>query len=312
MFSVWLFLVSLTYDVSRNVRYARRYLAGHFLRTGVFSGRVGISIFSFLGGWYIRSRPRNRPRQLLAKNNYCRVTGQHAELNRSALWAEKALRDSLFYHGDKKTVAQLQQCAEALDSAINQLGDSPRPVILAPLHMVSDVLAGIVCGLLPGNGVRIISTHLDGAVGPRESEALRRSKVKMSLVDPGSISSSDLKKIIRDIRGQRCRLVIFPDAPPEVTWHLTGKHMRSEDCQLFDRPARIHSGLSELAKLSDAQVLFFGLVRRQGRLKLRVYGVAQPDEVTVQLPRMLETALLTDPQDWLLWHTPSLYYFHPS
>lgn len=312
MFSVWLFLVSLKYDVSRNIHYARRYLAGYLLRTGLFSGRIGIATLSFLGSGYIRCLSRNRQRQMLATHNYRRVTGQSARLNRSALWVEKALRDSLFYHGDKKTIAQLQQCAEALNSAINQLDDSPRPVILAPFHMVSDVLAGIVCGLLPGSGVSIISTHLDGAVGPHESEALQRNKVKMSLVDPGGISSAELKKLIRDIRAQRCRLVIYPDAPPEVTWHLTRKHMRSEDCHLFNRPARIHSGLSELAKLSDAQVLFFGLVRHQGRLKLRVYGVAQPDEVAVQLPRVLETALLNDPQDWLLWHTPSFYYFHPS
>ncbi|WP_129991531.1 MULTISPECIES: hypothetical protein [unclassified Rahnella] len=56
----------------------------------------------------------------------------------------KALDYAATYGKNQRVVSQLENCAYQLDQFVKPLHQSRKPVILAPLHMVSDILAGIV------------------------------------------------------------------------------------------------------------------------------------------------------------------------
>ena len=86
--------------------------------------------------------------------------------------------------------------------------------------------------------------------------------------------------------------------------------MRTCDCSLFGRPAHLHSGLNELARLSQSQVVFFGLYSDHGHLRLAIFGHSPSDELPSRTPAIIEQALRDYPQAWLLWYSPSFFYFN--
>lgn len=251
-----------------------------------------------------------RSRHVLACANARRMTGEDRPLDSMRLWSDKQLKETLLYMNDEQIISQLHECARELDAYIRLNLSGEKPVILSPLHMTSDVLASVMCGFLSPKETVVISTHQDDTLGTNEAGSLTKMGVNLIKIDPELADAAALRRLIRNVKAGTSQLVIFADAPLEVTLALTGKQMRTYDCSLFGRPAHLHSGLNELARLSQSQVVFFGLYCERSRLRLAIFGHSQAEELPARTPMIIEHALHSFPQAWLLWHTPSFFYFN--
>lgn len=260
--------------------------------------------------WHFSLSPACRSQHVLALSNARRMTGSVQHVNHMRLWSEKKLKEMLLYMNDEQTLAQLRECARELEVYMRINLSSDKPIILSPLHMISDVLASVMCGFISASETLVISTHKDDTLGSNETASLKKMGVNLVRLDPEFTDTSALKRLLRNVKARTSQLVIFADAPSEITLSLTGKQMRTYDCPLFGRPAHLHSGLSELARLSQSQVVFFGLYSERGRLRLAIFGHAQAEELPSLTPIIIEQALQNFPQAWLLWYTPSFFYFN--
>jgi hypothetical protein len=258
---------------------------------------------------FLRS-PACRSQQRYAINNVYSALGKSYKVNHNRLWAEKKLKETLLYLNNEHIIGQLRRCADELECYLRENVNDERPVILSPLHMVSDVLASVMCGFTSPQETLVISTHKDDALGSGEDASLHRMGIRLKKLDPARVDSTTLRRALRAVKDKKSKLVIFADAPAEITLTLTGKQMRTYDCLLFNRPAHLHSGLNELARLSDARVVFFGLYCRSGRLHLKIFGLAEASELPMLVPAFVEQALKSYPESWLLWYSPSLFYFN--
>ena len=260
--------------------------------------------------WQFALSPVSKSQQVLALANVRRMTGPESQVNHIRLWSEKKLKEKLLYMNDEQIIAQLNDCARELKCYMQENLSSDCPTILAPLHMTSDVLASVMCGFISPRQTLVISTHREGSLGSNEADSLKKMGVNLVSLNPEFTSDSSLRRVLRSVKAQHSQLVIFADAPSEVTLMLTGKQMRTYDCRIFGRPAHLHAGLNELARLSQSQVVFFGLYAEKGHLRLAIFGHAQADELPMRTPAFIEDALQNYPEAWLLWYTPSFYYFN--
>lgn len=251
-----------------------------------------------------------RTQQLRAEINVRRTAGDTCQVSYYRQWSEKRLLDNALYHNDTRLLAQLHACGAELTDYLRLHTDPNRPVILSPLHMVSDVLASVLCALINPGETLVISTHADDTLGNNEAQSLEAMGVRLKKLNPLASDGPALKALLRKVRSRQSQLVIFADAPPEVTLRLTRKAMRCDEYLLFGRPARLHAGVSELARLSNAQVVFFGLHQQHRRLQLACFGVADASNLKHVLPHVIEQALCRHPESWLLWHSPSFFYFN--
>lgn len=86
-----------------------------------------------------------RGRTAVATQNYRCLTGADGRID--AAWI--AMRRQLLEMGATRgqhpaTLAQMQACTRALDAVVAPLAAQRTPVVLAPLHCVSDILAAMV------------------------------------------------------------------------------------------------------------------------------------------------------------------------
>ncbi|MBO1042286.1 hypothetical protein [Brucella pituitosa] len=260
--------------------------------------------------WYFALSPGCRSQHVLALANARRMTGNDHHVNHMRLWSEKKLMEMLLYMNDEQIIAQLRECSRELEEYMQLNLSCDKPIIFSPLHMISDVLASVMCGFISPNETVVISTHKEDTLGSNEDASLKKMGVNLVRLDPEFITPSALRRLIRNVQARTSQLVIFADAPSEITLTLTGKKMRTYDCLLFGRPAHLHSGLNDLARLSQSQVVFFGLHFERGRLRLAIFGHSQAEDLPSRTPMIIEQALQAIPQAWLLWYTPSFFYFN--
>ncbi|MGL4754939.1 MAG: hypothetical protein ACRCXB_21420 [Aeromonadaceae bacterium] len=227
-----------------------------------------------------------------------------------ALWKKKVYLDKCLYHYNNKLTLELIAAAKKLQIEMEKIQLGGDPVILAPLHTVSDVVVGTLCSYLDTEKILIISNHDYHSIGP--DEKVKLDAQKMQLINPKQLNIPTLKSIIRKVKSHENVFVLYPDVPPEVTWKLSGKSMRTFDCKLFSRQARLHSGLSELAKMTKAKVLFFCMVDKGGVLDVVISGVLPWNLIAERSPTIIENAIRQYSEQWLLWHTPSLFYFNSA
>lgn len=226
------------------------------------------------------------------------------------LWQEKKILDRCIYFNNRQLDIELSSAASHLQASINDILSSGNTVILAPLHMVSDVAVGVFLSYLGAESVSIISNHDFESIGPNEKSILNEKKI--NLINPSSIGGGALKNIIKNIKNNKILFAIYPDAPPEMTWRLSQKSMRTFDCKIFSRKARLHSGLADLAKITKSTVLFFCLVDNGHSLNVDIIGSLTWDNIMRLSPELIEKTIRNHSDSWLLWHTPSLFYFNSA
>lgn len=182
--------------------------------------------------------------------------------------------------------------------------------VLTPLHMVSDRLSALLCAGLRTQPTWVVSSFRAGDVGPHEARAT--AGLPLHHLHPSALEGSAVRDVIRHCRQGTGQLVVFPDIPPEATQHLFNRTMRSVPARLFGRDARLHCGLADLARLIDTPLVYFSLQVVKHRLQLKVLGLVHASAVATTGASLIERGLREHPEQWLLWNSPSFFYFHPD
>lgn len=232
-----------------------------------------------------------------------------------SLWRKKNYLEKSIYFHRAKQVRELRACAQKLELAAAEIRLSGRPVLFAPLHTVSDVIPVLVVASmsLGHSHATAISSHGQcAALGPLEAESLKGLKINLTQMDPLDLKPGEFKAAIAAIKHHRTNFVVFPDILPEITYRLNHKSMRTYDCSLFGRPAKLHSGVNDIARLSGATALFFCLIEKDGNLDIDILESVPAAKLIAEGPRVIEAAIRKHATQWLLWHSPSLFYFNPS
>ncbi|MFI8417416.1 ABC transporter [Serratia sp. NPDC078593] len=213
------------------------------------------------------------------------------------------------YGKNPQVLAQLECCRQQLNAVVEPLHQAGSPVILAPLHMVSDVLAGIVGGgVFPGQATVIVSSSAE----IYQEQARKQGGVNLSycsIHDDNRAIAGNLTSAIMEAAEHKRNIIIFPDITPDYTVGTNKAGSAKLSCRLFDRSAHVHSGVIRLAKALSAQVVFYNLYYDK-EIKIHIYPTMAAKELKTQLPEMVEQAIKQYPQDWLLWHAHSLFFIN--
>lgn len=246
---------------------------------------------------------RENKRNLLAGSpavDFTWIAQRRQALDFAATWGQ-----------DKKIIQQLNQCAAQLDEIVKPLHQEGTPVILAPMHMVSDILAGIVAGKTwPYQGTVIVSASAETY---QEKDRLRGG-VNLSYCSIHNNNPGIANNIItacEEAMEHRTNIVIFPDIVPDYTFQAqAGARQASKlKCTMFERPAHLHNGVVRLARMLSASVVFYHLYYENG-VKIKIYPTVKSNSVKAVMPQIIEDSISNYPQDWLLWHQHSLYFIN--
>lgn len=251
-----------------------------------------------------------RGRTAVATQNYRCLTGADGHID--AAWI--AMRRQLLEMGatwgqHPITLSQIQACTQELDAVVAPLVAQKTPVVLAPLHCVSDILAAMVgAGVTPGKASVVVSSSAESyTAASRKMGGVALSYC--SIHQDNTALASELMALMTNVSEGRENMIIFPDIPADYTVQTHEAQSGKIRCRLFDRPAKLHSGVQRFSRIVAAQVVFYHLYYQQG-IKIKIYSPLSPKEVAAKLPTIIENTLRDYPQDWLLWHSHSLYFIN--
>lgn len=253
---------------------------------------------------------RYRNRGAVATQNYRCLTGEGGSIN--SAWI--AIRRQMLELGatwaqNPATLRQMQACTRQLDKIVAPLVQQKIPVVLAPLHSVSDILAAMVgAGVTPGKASVVVSSSAERYT----SLARKTGSVALSycsIHQDNTQLASELMSLITDMTAGQQNMIIFPDITPDYTVQTHEAQSGKIACRLFSRPAKLHRGVVRLSRIMSAQVIFYHLYYQQG-IKIKIYAPLPAKNVAVKMPTIIENTMRNYPNDWLLWHSHSLYFIN--
>ncbi|MEQ4693711.1 MULTISPECIES: ABC transporter [Providencia] len=219
------------------------------------------------------------------------------------------LEEGATWGQNNQVMSQLQACTAELERVVAPLYQQNNSIVLAPLHMVSDVLSTMVgAGVTPNNATVIVSSSA-------EQQKFNWSARKLGGVNLSYCSihqseralASSLMTLMTEVATGQKNIIIFPDITPDFTIQTEEGLSSKLSCQLFGRAAKLHNGVIRLSNAISAQVIFYHLYYQNG-LKIKIYPPVAAKNVAAQMPLIIETAIRHYPMDWLLWHSHSLYF----
>ena len=208
-----------------------------------------------------------------------------------------------------QVLREIAVCIEQLNAVVEPLHQQGQTVMLAPLHMVSDVLATMVgAGIYPGKATVITSfgDHL------HSSQALIQGGLSLeycSIHDQSNVIAGNLLTSLMSAARSERNIILFPDITPEFTLGANQSETSKLACQLFQRPAQLHNGIVRLSRAISAQVVFYHLYYEKG-VKIKIYPPMKARQVKEQMPQIIETSIREHADDWMLWHAHSLYFIN--
>lgn len=244
-----------------------------------------------------------------ARVNYNCLGIPFVEKSHSRLWREKTLLDMLLRVKNRSLIHELEQCGRKLRIQIDAISADPRPILLAPLHMCSDTCVALVTARAVGGSLTVVSDEVDKLKLTDHYHDEINGHIRLNFVSPLHLNIKNFVTILRNIRQKRGWFAIFPDALPEMTSKMFNVRMRTKTFTLFNRQALLHSGFLEIAKMMNARVFVYGLVRKKGGFDIDVLGCLDCNSLEHDFPKLFELALIKHAPSWLLWHFPSLFYF---
>lgn len=112
------------------------------------------------------------------------------------------------------TLAQMQACTRELDAVVAPLAAQKTPVVLAPLHCVSDILAAMVgAGVTPGKASVVVSSSAESyTVASRKMGGVALSYC--SIHQDNTSLASELMALMTNVSAGRENMIIFPTFLP--------------------------------------------------------------------------------------------------
>lgn len=254
------------------------------------------------------SRLKNRAK--VAQANKQALLGDDGELDYAAMAIRRQVLEMAATRGrNKRLLAELARCSVQLNRVVETAHRAGTPVILAPLHMVSDVLAGIVgAGVSPGITTVLVSSSAE-IYEPAERQKAGLNLDFCSIHSDSRDIADSLMTALTEASELKRNIMIFPDITPDYTHQTNSAETAKLPCRLFDRPANLHSGIIRMARVLSAQVVFYFLYD-DGEINIYIHPPVMARDVRKQLPGMIEKSLRIRPGDWMLWHAHSLYFIN--
>lgn len=204
---------------------------------------------------------------------------------------------------------QISRCAEQLRRQAQAIVEAGEPLILAPLHMTSDVVSVIVASMASSLQTTVVVSS-NASQWNEQARALGKVDVDYCSVESDTKAIGlNLATACMDVAEKKRALVVFADMVSDYTFHHSEVVQDKFPCQLFGRPAYLHRGLIRLAKVTKARILFFYLHYNQG-LEIRVFPEVEYRHAQTLMPQIIEQAITESPEDWLLWHQHCLYFLN--
>ncbi|WP_380183026.1 ABC transporter [Kalamiella sp. sgz302252] len=255
------------------------------------------------------NRAERRRAFVAAANKQCLIDDGR-RLDYAALCYRRRLFELAATFGQNpQLLAQLERCKTELDAVVKPLHQAGSPVVLAPLHMVSDVLAGIVgSAVFPGKATVIVSASVEN-YDQQTRQAAGINLSYCSIHDDNRAIADNLTSAIMAAATNQQNIMLFPDITPDYTAQGQAAKSAKLGCRLFGRPARLHSGIIRIARALAAQVVFYYLYYDKG-IKIYIYQPVASRDLKGKLPEIIEASLRRHPDDWTLWHSHSLFFIN--
>lgn len=262
-------------------------------------------LIKFLG---FRSKQERVIEALSQENRKCLINdGKYHSLIRAR--AQQAVLETAATYGfNQEILKQLDDCSVELNKVVSRLHAQGNPVVMAPLHMLSDTLAAMVASkVTPMKATVIILSH-SGEKYPQEICKNAGFNIEYCPID---VNNGKLTKQFKTAYAegimQKTNLVIFPDITPYYTNTNKNKIKNMIACKIFNRPAYLHQGVTRFSKMMNASVVFYYLYYEKG-IKIYIYEPIESKNVELEMPKVIENSIRRSPESWLLWHQHFLYF----
>jgi lauroyl/myristoyl acyltransferase len=251
-----------------------------------------------------------RRQNAVATQNFRSLTGLDGTVDAAWIATRRSILEvAATWARHPAMLRQIADCSAALDSVVAPLHQQNIPVVLAPLHAVSDVLAAMVgAGVTPGRAGVVVSSSAE-VYNQQAREMGNVSLTYCSIHQNNTQLASSLMSLIMEVASGERNLIIFPDITPDYTVQTEEGTSSRLSCRLFNRPAQLHSGVARLSRAISAQVVFYHLYYQNG-LRIHIHTPVSARKAAARLPDIIEQQMREYPQDWLLWHSHSLYFIN--
>jgi len=282
----------IAYFLLRHINYRWLFILPHINRGLGLTGRA----------LKVRAEVAQANKQCLLQGsdslNYIWLTQRREWLVRAATFGRNA-----------KVLKEIASCTEQLNAVVEPLHRDGQSVMLAPLHMVSDILATMVgAGVYPNKATVIASfgNHV------HSQDELLQGGLNLdycSIHDQGSaIAGNLLTSLMSAAQGER-NIILFPDITPEFTLGTYQGQSSKLPCKLFQRPAKLHNGIVRLSRAISARVVFYHLYY-DGGVRIKIHPPLKATQLKQHMPEIIENSIREHANDWMLWHAHSLYFIN--
>lgn len=219
------------------------------------------------------------------------------------------LVQAVTYGQNQQALQELADCSAQLNAIVEPLQRAGQPVILAPLHMVSDILSTMVgASAFPGKATVITSRSAD-AHSAAERQLGGLDITYCSIHEGNKNIAGNLMASVMDAADNQRNIILFPDITPDFTQFASKDKAEKLSCQLFDRAASLHSGIIRLARIMSAKVVFYHLYYDKD-LKIYIHEPVSAKKLKDEMPRIIEQSIRDHSTDWMLWHSHSLFFIN--
>lgn len=282
-----------------------------FMRRVILRGNIILLLFCarFLCTLHLVGRAF-RLKSVVATENFRCLTGQNRRINMVWISVRRLLLEEAATWGQNKVLLeQIEKCADELNAVVAPMHLARTPYILAPLHSVSDILAAMIgAKVTPGKASVVVSARAD--LYNQQSRDLGGLKLSYcSIHQENKILAGNLMSLITEVAAGQQNMIIFPDISPDYTTQIEGNMEAKLPCYLFGRVANLHNGVGRLSGIISAMVVFYHL-EYDRNLRIHIHAPVAAKDVAKTLPVIIEDTLRKYPQDWLLWHSHSLYFIN--
>jgi lauroyl/myristoyl acyltransferase len=204
---------------------------------------------------------------------------------------------------------QISACAQQLDNVVTPFYQAGEPVILAPLHFVSDILAVMVAAQVPPKKSTVIVSSSADNYRQKDRQYINLDIDYCSIHQDNPQIANSMMTAIDEARNNFRNIIVFPDITPDFTAHTNDQRAARFACELFGRKGNLHNGVPRLARTLKATVVVYYLTF-DSEIRIHIAPPQSYQKIKKELPCLIESAISQYPDDWMLWHSHSLFYIN--